>query len=107
MLTNSNWNAFIIKESTIKSISNITISSYLNALYILKSDMLISDSVFKNCGNKSILKGGAVYSQSSNITFIASLFSNNSATEGAGIYIQYQSKILRQKVKKIETNFFF
>ena len=91
MLTNSNWNALVIKESTIKSISNIAISSYLNALYILKSDMLISDSVFKNCGNKSILKGGAVYSQSSNITFLASLFSNNSATEGAGIYIDWVS----------------
>ena len=90
--TKSNCNAFLFDNTQINTISNTQIAGYLSAINMQHSNStLIQNLTVSNWNNTLSQKGGAIYALSSNITILSSSFIDNTAIEGAAIYIDWVS----------------
>ncbi|CAI2371351.1 unnamed protein product [Moneuplotes crassus] len=78
----------LIKFSKIDTIKQLKIYKCTSCFQLILSNVSkIEDSVFKENGISSSLKGGALYSQYSNLTITSSIFSNNVGLNGPAIKI--------------------
>ena len=88
----SNCNAFLFDNTQINAILNTQVAGYLNAINMQHSNSaLIQNLTVSNWNNTLSQKGGAIYALSSNITILSSSFIDNTAIEGAAIYIDWVS----------------
>ena len=91
-MTTSNWLGLSIKYTQIQKISSTFFSNFKSAISLQNWNVSsIINSTFQNWGRVSVQNGGAFYSLSSNFTIQDSFFINNSAIEGAAIYIDWVS----------------
>jgi hypothetical protein len=77
------------ESSNILEVKHLTIKNCSQALFVKNSNVTtISESEFINNGNNEIRKGGALHLLKSNVTLINSIFQQNTAIDGAGIYFE-------------------
>ena len=89
-LTKSNWHGLSFDNSQIQTVSSVSISDFYTAINFYKCNISsFIDSTIQNCGQISLQKGGAVHLISSNITIDRTMFFNNSAVDGAAIYVDW------------------
>lgn len=83
-----NQTAIYASNSWIGNIENVSILNSKAGISLFQSAIdLVTNMTINNWGGSESLKSGGIYSKSSNISISNSIFMNNKASVGAGLYV--------------------
>jgi hypothetical protein len=79
-----------LNQNKVTSIIGLKVSEWQQGIVVQKSQIKeIRNSTFRDLGNQSVLKGGAVNLIDSNVTIQEWVFENNTAVKGGAIYFEW------------------
>jgi predicted outer membrane repeat protein len=90
-----NQTLVILRNSHVREIKNVTISLSVSPLIVENSRIeALSESTFAHNGNSNVLRGGALYLLNSDLNISNSSFENNTAESGGAVYFDCSSASL-------------
>jgi predicted outer membrane repeat protein len=93
--SNLNQTLMILRRSHLREIKKISIISSISPLIVENSRIqALSDSTFAHNGNANVFRGGALYLLNSDVSISNSSFVNNTAESGGAVYFDCTSASL-------------